>query len=432
MSCARCQLPRGKVPTEAAFSDVQRQLAASVDAGDLTREDGPPARIAADSQPLPTEYYQCRHCDAVWRLTAPRHDPPAANVALEHTDPGMLIEMMRAGGASGTPVVREPISMFADAITLSSPDGRFTATVSDAREFQAGSPTHGTLTISNGIVREDCSPSMVWSDDSEYLATSELIDGAHPARVVVFSMSRGDARHAAGQYYGLEFQSFSDGTVRATDGEKAVEIDVRALEWDAPEPEERSVDVPVAAEPIAPSEPPEIVQPIAPPVRAPREHPLAAAPMPRGWTVVNDELRITASPPSSFDGAIPAVAVLGVTLLFWVFVFIANRAGVAQSPVLLGALAVASVLVVGWLALMRGPWRVVLDRGTASVRATRRRRTAGPVRFTPGLVCLRAVRARGFVTLRIGTLDLILASQSATDAAALREALVAWMMRAGD
>ncbi len=309
-------------------------------------------------------------------------------------------------------------------MTLSSPDGRLTATMADARAFQTGSPTHGTLKISNGIVREDCSPSMVWSDDSEYLATSEITDRAHPARVVVLSMSRGDARYAPGQYDGLEFQSFSDGTVRATDGEKAVEIDVSALEWDAPTPDTPRVDVPAP-------EPAEPVEPIAPPARVVRAHPLAATPLPSGWTVVNDELRITASPPSSFDGVLTAIAVLGITLLFWVFVFIANRAGVAQSPVLPGALAVASLLVLGWLALMRRPWRVVFDRTAGSVRATRRHRTAGPVRFTPGLVTLRAVRARprAFVTLRIGTVDLILASQPAQDAAALREALVGWMMR---
>jgi hypothetical protein len=102
---------------------------------------------------------------------------------------------------------------------------------------------------------------------------------------------------------------------------------------------------------------------------------------------------------------------------------------VAQSPVLLGALAVASLLVLGWLALVRRPWRVVFDRTAGSVRATRGRRTAGPARFTPGLVALRTVRARprAFVTLRIGTVDLILASQPAADAAALREALAAWM-----
>jgi hypothetical protein len=417
------------VPTEAAFADTQRQLGSCVDAGDLTREDGPPVRLAGDPRPLATEYYQCRHCDAVWRLTAPRHHPPGPNATFEHTNPGMLTEMLRAGGASGVPIVREPISMFAESVTLSSPDGRFTATMTDAQEFQMGSPTHGTLTLSNGMVRENCSPSMVWSDDSEYLATSEIIDRVHPARVVVFSMRRADARYAPGQYDGLEFQSFSDGTVRATDGEKAVEIDVSALEWDPPRPEAPSVEAPERSVASRPPEPVEVEPLTAPPVAA-RAHPLAAAPMPRDWTVVNGELRIAAWPPSSFDGVLTAIAVLGITLLFWVFVFIANRAGVAQSPVLLGALAVASLLVLGWLALMRRPWRVVIDRAAGAVRATRGRRTAGPVRFTPGLVALRTVRARprAFVTLRIGTVDLILASQPAADAAALREALVAWAM----
>jgi hypothetical protein len=384
-------------------------------------------RLAADPRPLPTEYYQCRHCDAVWRLTAPRHHPPGPDATFEHTAPGMLTEMLRAGGASGVPIVREPISMFAESVTLPSPDGRFTATMTGAQAFQAGSPSHGTLQISTGIVREHCSPSMVWSDDSEYLATCEIVDRVHPARVVVFSMRRAEARYAPGQYDGLELQSFSDGTVRGTDGEKAVEIDVSALEWDAPRPEPPRVEGPAPSVASRTPAPVEAVEPVAAPVAA-RAEPLAAA-MPRGWAVVNGELRIAAWPPSSFDGALTAIAVLGITLLFWVFVFIANRAGVAQSPVLLGALAVASLLVLGWLALVRRPWRVVFDRTAGSVRATRGRRTAGPARFTPGLVALRTVRARprAFVTLRIGTVDLILASQPAADAAALREALAAWM-----
>ena len=438
MSCARCQLHRGKVADEAALADIQRQLTAAVEAGDLSREAGPAVRLANDPQPLFTEYYQCRHCEAVWRLTAPRQHGHASNGAAERTAPGMLIEMMRAGSASGTPVVREPISMFESSVTLPSPDGRYTASVTDAREFQMGSPTHGTLTISNGIVREHCSPSMVWSEDSEYLATSEIADRTHPARVVVFSMSRGAARYAPGQFYGLEFQSFSDGTVRATDGEKAVEIDVSTLEWDPPAPEPPSVDVPAAAVPIVapepPPEPPPTAEPVAPQVQAPRARPVTATPIPRGWRIVNDELHLSASPPS-LDGVLTGVTVLGVMLLFWTFIFLANRAGLGiQSPLLLGPFAIASLLAIVWLALLRGPWRVVLDRGAGTVRAIRRRRVAGPVRFTAALVSLRAVRARphALVTLRIGTLDLILATQPTADAAALHESIVAWMTRAGD
>jgi hypothetical protein len=435
VSCARCQLHRGKVPDEAALADIQRQLTAAVDAGDLSREAGPAVRLAGDPQPLFTEYYQCRHCEAVWRLTAPRQHGHASNGAGERTSAGMLIEMMRAGSASGTPIVREPISMFETSVILPSPDGRYTASVTDAQEFQTGAPTHGTLTISNGIVREHCSPSMVWSDDSEYLATSEIGDRSQPARVVVFSMSRGDARYAPGQYDGLEFQSFSDGTVRATDGEKAVEIDVSALVWDPPAPEPSSVEVAAAAVPaVAPEPPAETAEPIAPPAPAPRERPVTATPIPRGWRIVNDELHLSAAPPS-LDGVLTAASVLGVMLLFWTFIFLANRAGLGiQSPLLLGPLAVASLLAVGWLVLLRGPWRVVFDRGAGTVRATRWHRVAGPVRFSAALVSLRAVRARphALVTLRIGTLDLILATQPTADAAALHESIVAWMTRAGD
>jgi hypothetical protein len=315
------------------------------------------------------------------------------------------------------PVVREPISMFASSMTLPSPDSRLTATMTDAEAVEMGAPTRGTLRISNGIVHERCSPSVVWSDDSAYLAALEVVDRARPARVLVVSMSRREARYAPGHYDSLEFHSFSDGFVRATDGERAIEIDVSAIDWDAPITETPIEAAPAAPEPVARKD--------APP----------STRVPRGCTIVNDELRLMASRPSSFDGPLTAIGVLGVTLLLWVFVFIANRAGLAiQSPIVFGVLAIASLFAVGWLALPRGRWRVVFDRARGSVHATRRRRMAGPVRFTPGLVTLRPfpVRPRAFVTLRIGTVDLILASQSATDAAALREAIVAWMARAGD
>lgn len=409
VSCARCDLQRGRVPTEAAFTDLEGQLTARVDAGDLTREDGPAVRLA-DGRTLATAYYQCRVCDAVWRLTAP---------------PGALIEMMRAGSASGVPVVREPISMFADAVTLSSPDGRFTATMAGAAEVEGGSPTRGTLRISNGVVREDCSPSIVWSDDSEYLATSEIGGRGRPARVLVFSMSRGEARYAPGHYDGLELQSFSSGSVRATDGEKAIEIDVTAIQWDTPTEETPAEDAPPPAPPVI-AEPIAVAEPVA------RKEAPPTTRVPRGCTIVNDELRLMASRPSSLDGPLTVIGVVGVTLLLWVFVFIANRAGLPiQNPIVLGALVVAPLLALGWLALLRGRWHVVFDRARASVQATRRGSTLGPVRFAPGLVTLRPVPAhpRVFVTLRIETVDFVLATESATDAAALRDGIVAWMTR---
>jgi hypothetical protein len=400
--------------------DLQGQLGARADAGDLTREDGPAVRLP-DGRTLATEYYQCRGCDAVWRLTAP---------------PGALIEMMRAGSASGVPVVREPISMFADSVTLSSPDGRFTATMTGAAQVEMGAPTRGTLQISNGIVRDDCNPSIVWSDDSQFLAASEIVDHGQPARVLVFSMSRGEARYAPGQYRGLELQSFSQGSVRATDGEKAIEIDVSGIAWDAPV-EATPHEEPPCVEAPSPVAPPEaIAGPIA--IAAPivvaepvvrRDAPPTTR-VPRGCTIVNDELRLLASRPSSFDGPRTAIVVVGATLLLWVLVFIANRAGLPiQNPIVLGGLVLASLAAVGCLAFPRGRWRVVFDRSRLSVHATRFRSTLGPIRFAPGLLSVRPVPARPevLVTLRIGTVDLTLASESATDAAVLREAIVAWM-----
>jgi hypothetical protein len=118
-----------------------------------------------------------------------------------------------------------PISPLASSATLPSPNGRYTAVITGAVEIQMSGPTRGTLRV-NGIVREHCNPSMAWSDDSEYLAVVEIVDRARPARLVILSMRRGDARYAPGAYGCLELLAFSGGVVKARSLTDAVEIDV--------------------------------------------------------------------------------------------------------------------------------------------------------------------------------------------------------------
>ena len=115
-----------------------------------------------------------------------------------------------------------------------SPDGRLVAEVVDLNEVGMGAPTRGTLRISNGLTRERCSPSFVWSEDSEHLAIPEWTERRNQ-RLVIVSMSRREGRYAPGEYSVLELAEFDGGVVRGVDSPihlpRVVEVDVGGLGW---------------------------------------------------------------------------------------------------------------------------------------------------------------------------------------------------------
>ena len=126
------------------------------------------------------------------------------------------------------------ISAWAYEARLVSPDGRFVAEVVDLNEVAMGAPTRGTLRVSNGLIRESCGPSVVWSVDSEYLAVPQWTS-RRDQRLVVLSMSRREARYAPGEYRVLELAGFEGGVVRGVDSPihmpRPVEVDVERLGW---------------------------------------------------------------------------------------------------------------------------------------------------------------------------------------------------------
>ena len=115
-----------------------------------------------------------------------------------------------------------------------SPDGRLVAEVIDLNEVAMGAPTRGTLRVSNGLVREGCGPSVVWSADSEYLAVPEWTR-SRDQRLVVLSMSRREAWYAPGEYRVLELAVFEGGVIRGIDSPihmpRLVEVDVEQFGW---------------------------------------------------------------------------------------------------------------------------------------------------------------------------------------------------------
>lgn len=70
-----------------------------------------------------------------------------------------------------------------------------TAVISDATEIAMGAPTSGELKLSNGMRRDNRSPFMVWSDDSEYLAVPQWTQNREQ-RLMIISMSRFMSRYA--------------------------------------------------------------------------------------------------------------------------------------------------------------------------------------------------------------------------------------------
>jgi hypothetical protein len=108
------------------------------------------------------------------------------------------------------------ISPWDDKAELKSPDGKFTVCIPDAFEIAMGAPTSGQLRISNGITRDDCNPSMIWSADSEYLAVPQWTKDCNQ-RLLVISVTRKKSWYASGKYRVLQLESFIDGVIKGID-----------------------------------------------------------------------------------------------------------------------------------------------------------------------------------------------------------------------
>lgn len=115
---------------------------------------------------------------------------------------------------------------------LTSPNGMLLAEIIDAGEIAMGAPTSGSLVLSNGMQQNSCNPSMVWSDDSGFLAVPVWTPNRQQ-RLMIMSMEHRDFRFAPGTYRVLELESFVEGVVRGTDSPahkpRPVEVDVRTL-----------------------------------------------------------------------------------------------------------------------------------------------------------------------------------------------------------
>jgi len=107
------------------------------------------------------------------------------------------------------------ISPWADGAVLESPDGTKTARLDDGHEFGQGSPTSGRLVLSTGIQIENCSPSMVWSEDSRFLAVPRWQWTGQS--LLLIDTVRGEVRVAPGTFRVLQLSAFRGGIVEGID-----------------------------------------------------------------------------------------------------------------------------------------------------------------------------------------------------------------------
>jgi hypothetical protein len=119
-----------------------------------------------------------------------------------------------------------------ESLALKSPDGKWTASMDDASEIAMGAPCSGTLKLSNGQTTDNCSPSIVWSEDSRYLAVPQWTKD-RMQRLVIIDVVGKQRRVAPGEYRVLALESFSGGVVKGIDSPihepRPLAFDVRPL-----------------------------------------------------------------------------------------------------------------------------------------------------------------------------------------------------------
>jgi len=103
-----------------------------------------------------------------------------------------------------------------ETVNLLSPDEKTRAVVDNLREYGMGSPTIGILKLSIGMSLDYCSPSIVWSDDSRYLAIPQLTKKGFQ-QLLVIDVIRKKTGYIPTEYKVIELYTFSAGIIRGID-----------------------------------------------------------------------------------------------------------------------------------------------------------------------------------------------------------------------
>ena len=119
------------------------------------------------------------------------------------------------------------ISPWSFEINVKSPNQIHLASVTNANEIAMGAPTSGILSIDGKIISNSCNPSIMWSNDSKYLAFPEWTR-FNDQKLVVYSVSSGELKRFPKNYRVLEIQQFIGRHIKAVDSPicKPKEIDL--------------------------------------------------------------------------------------------------------------------------------------------------------------------------------------------------------------
>jgi hypothetical protein len=124
------------------------------------------------------------------------------------------------------------ISPWADGAVVESPDGTKTARLEDGHEITQGSPTFGRLVLSTGLQLEGCNTSMIWSEDSRFLAVPRWRRDRNQSLVIIDTV-RGEVHVAPGTFRVLQLSAFRGGIVEGIDSPihmpKQVRLDTSQL-----------------------------------------------------------------------------------------------------------------------------------------------------------------------------------------------------------
>lgn len=128
--------------------------------------------------------------------------------------------------------MEQPLSPWkSETVRLESPDGRRVAILFEPGEIGMGAPTSGELKVSNGQYAEGCNPSMVWSDDSRFLAVPQWFDRMQ--RLLILDTDFKKRAFAPETYRVLELHTFNNGMVEGVDSPihqpRPIAFDIRSL-----------------------------------------------------------------------------------------------------------------------------------------------------------------------------------------------------------
>jgi len=132
-------------------------------------------------------------------------------------------------------IQKSPINPYDDRdIDVVSPDTKFVACIRNSHEFAMSAPVLSEITVNN-ISMKDCSPSIMWSDDSRFLAVPQWRLARKAPYwyeiIYVLDTQTGVMRSTPGKYIVIKLTRFSGRTIYGEHQNNMTQIDVSKIIW---------------------------------------------------------------------------------------------------------------------------------------------------------------------------------------------------------